>query len=387
MELENYTFASECVTMGHPDKVADQISDAILDAILAEDNRSRVACETLVTEGMVFVAGEISTNCWVDINKIIRSTVKDIGYVHDDGFLYSSIAVFNAIHEQSLDIAVGVVSDKPEELKAGDQGMMFGFACDDTPELMPIPISLARKLCNRMAEVRQNGTLPWLKPDGKSQVIVEYENGKPRRVREVLLSTQHFESVSNKEIRKGLLNEVVLETIPKYLLDGFDYENNLLVNPTGRFVKGGPAADTGLTGRKIIVDTYGGMGRHGGGCFSGKDPSKVDRTGAYAARYIAKNIVAAGLARKCEIELSYAIGLPDPRAIYVDTFGTGTVPKAELEKCIKTIFPTRVGSIITHFDLLRPIYLQTARYGHFGIDHYPWEQTDMVEKLREWFGK
>lgn len=389
MKKERYEFASECVTMGHPDKIADQISDGILDEILRCDKNSRVACETLVTKGLVFVAGEITTECWVDINMIIRRIVDEIGYNEeiDDGFEAKALAIINTIHEQSPDIAQGVNRGNVEDLGAGDQGMMFGYACDETPSLMPMPISLARGLCNRLAKVRQDKIVNWLRPDGKSQVTVEYENGKPIRVREVLISTMHADWASNAEIRELVAEEIVKKVIPAEMLVGFDFNRQLLVNPTGRFVKGGPGADTGLTGRKIIVDTYGGMGRHGGGCFSGKDPSKVDRSGAYIARYIAKNIVAAKLATRCEIELSYAIGIPEPRSIFVDTFGTATVPEQKIAAAVREIFPLSVGKIIKHFDLQRPLYLKTARWGHFGLSDHPWEATDMVSDLLSFVNK
>ncbi|MDZ7816182.1 MAG: methionine adenosyltransferase [Planctomycetota bacterium] len=384
MHPDRFTFASECVTMGHPDKVADQISDAILDAILREDRRGRVACETLVTEGMVFVSGEISTTCWVDMRQIIREVVTKIGYDYDHSFHPESIAVFNAIHEQSGDIAQGVISDKVEDITAGDQGMMFGYATDETENYMPAPISYARNIVNRMHELRQNGTLEWMRPDGKSQITVEYRDSKPYRIREVLISTQHAADIERDEIKRELRKHIIDVALPQDLLKGFT-DDNFLVNPTGKFVHGGPAADTGLTGRKIIVDTYGGMGRHGGGCFSGKDPSKVDRSGAYAARYIAKNIVAAGLARRCEVQLSYAIGLSEPRAVFLSTFGTGEVDESRLTKAVRDIFPLKVGRILTYFDLLRPIYLTTAKHGHFGIEHYPWEQLDKVVQLKSFF--
>ncbi len=399
----DYMFTSECVTMGHPDKVADQISDGILDKVLECDYKGRVACETLVTKGLVFVAGEMTTECWVDINRLIRDIVKEIGYTFDqeNGFYFRSLAVVNTIHEQSPEIGeaaagVGRKAQTKDEyidsLSAGDQGMMFGFACDETEELMPMPITLARALCDALARARRDGVLDWLRPDGKTQVTVIYRDGRPVGLKEIVVSTHHAPLHDDKEkedalIREAIIEEVVRKAIPSSMLEGFDFGSQLLVNPSGRFTKGGPGADTGLTGRKIIVDTYGGMGRHGGGCFSGKDPSKVDRSGAYAARYIAKNIVAAGLARRCEVEIAYAIGLKDPRSIYVDTFGTGVVPETKLADAIREIFPLKVSDIVRHFDLLRPIYLRTAREGHFGIPDYPWEKTDKVEALKDYFGK
>ncbi|HHW07942.1 MAG TPA: methionine adenosyltransferase [Clostridia bacterium] len=385
-------FTSESVTEGHPDKIADQISDAVLDAILASDPDARVACETAVTTGLVLVTGEITTDIYVDIPKIVRDTVREIGYTRAKyGFDADTCAVLTAIDEQSPDIALGV--DKALEAKlgeihdefatgAGDQGMMFGFACDETPELMPLPISLAHKLCQKLAELRKNRTLSYLRPDGKSQVTVEYENGRPIRVDTVVLSTQHRPDIEMDMIRHDLVEQVIKKVIPENLLD----ENTkFYVNPTGRFVIGGPQGDTGLTGRKIIVDTYGGYGRHGGGAFSGKDPTKVDRSASYAARYVAKNIVAAGLARRCEVQLAYAIGVAKPLAIYVDTFGTGKVGDDVLAKLIEKHFDLRPAAIIKELDLRRPIYKQIAAYGHFGRPELdlPWEKTDKAEILRQ----
>jgi S-adenosylmethionine synthetase len=385
-------FTSESVTEGHPDKIADQISDAVLDAILAEDPQARVACETLVTTGLIMVTGEITTKVYVDIPKIARDTVREIGYTRAKyGFDADTCAVLTAIDEQSPDIALGV--DKALEAKlgqedesdaaigAGDQGMMFGYACDETPELMPLPISLAHHLCRKMSELRKNRTLVYLRPDGKSQVTVEYEDGKPKRVDTVVLSTQHRPDIEMDMIRTDLIEKVIKDVIPAELLD----ENTkFYVNPTGRFVVGGPQGDSGLTGRKIIVDTYGGYGRHGGGAFSGKDPTKVDRSASYAARYVAKNIVAAGLANKCEVQLAYAIGVAKPLSIHVDTFGTGVVSEEVLVDLIEKHFDLRPAAIIRDLDLRRPIYKQIAAYGHFGREELdlPWEKTDKAEALR-----
>ena len=390
-------FTSESVTEGHPDKIADQISDAVLDAILAEDPQARVACETLVTTGLIMVTGEITTKIYVDIPKIARDTVREIGYTRAKyGFDADTCAVLTAIDEQSPDIALGV--DKALEAKlgqeveedaaigAGDQGMMFGYACDETPELMPLPISLAHRLCRKMSELRKNRTLVYLRPDGKSQVTVEYEDGKPKRVDTVVLSTQHRPDIEMDMIRTDLIEKVIKAVIPAELLD----ENTkFYVNPTGRFVVGGPQGDSGLTGRKIIVDTYGGYGRHGGGAFSGKDPTKVDRSASYAARYVAKNIVAAGLANKCEVQLSYAIGVAKPLSIHVDTFGTGVVSEEVLVDLIEKHFDLRPAAIIRDLDLRRPIYKQVAAYGHFGRPELdlPWERTDKAEALRRAAGK
>ena len=390
-------FTSESVTEGHPDKMADQISDAILDAILKDDPNGRVACETFVTTGLVFVSGEITTNCYVDIPHVVRKTIRDIGYTRAKyGFDCDTCAVMTAIDEQSSDIAMGVdkalekkegATDAFSQIGAGDQGMMFGYACNETEELMPLPISLAHRLTKKLSEVRRADEHSLLLPDGKSQVTVEYDdNNKPVRVDTVVVSVQHKAEASLDELRPYIIEKVIKTTIPDNLID----ENTrYLINPTGRFVIGGPQGDTGLTGRKIIVDTYGGMARHGGGAFSGKDPTKVDRSAAYLARYIAKNIVAAGLAAKAEVQLAYAIGVAEPVSIRVDTFGTGKVAEEELCKAVAEIFDARPAAIIANFDLRRPIYKQTAAFGHFGLNtiDMPWEKTDKVDELLQYFNK
>ena len=386
-----YLFTSESVTEGHPDKICDQISDAVLDAIMAQDPQGRVACETTVSTGLVHIMGEISTSCYVDIAKIAREVIRDIGYDRAKyGFDCDTCGIITNIDEQSADIALGV--DKSLENKegadselsngAGDQGMMFGYACDETPELMPLPISLAQKLCRRMAEVRKSGELSYMRPDGKSQVTVEYDElGRPVRVDTVVISTQHSPEVSLDQIRKDMIELVAKAVIPADMLDE---KTKYYVNPTGRFVIGGPQGDSGLTGRKIIVDTYGGSAPHGGGCFSGKDPTKVDRSAAYAARWVAKNIVAAGLARRCQVQLAYAIGVAQPVSVLVDTFGTGTVEDDKLEAAVRRVFDLRPTAIIRDLDLRRPIYRKLAAYGHMGREDLgvAWEKTDRVEALK-----
>ncbi|MFH1689606.1 MAG: methionine adenosyltransferase [Candidatus Eisenbacteria bacterium] len=384
--MEKHLFTSESVTGGHPDKVADQISDAILDGILTQDPVGRVACETLVTTGMAFISGEISTNeAYVDIPTVVRNTIRDIGYTDASyGFDWETCAVVTAIGEQSSDIWLGdSAGHAVHEGGAGDQGMMFGYATAETKELMPMPIHLAHKLARRLADVREDGTLEYLRPDGKTQVTLEYEDGTPSRIDTVVVSTQHDPDVRMDSLADAIRTHVVEPTLPAELVMGREYK--LLVNPTGRFVKGGPHADCGLTGRKIIVDTYGGLGSHGGGCFSGKDPTKVDRSGSYAARHVAKNLVAAGLARRCEIEIAYAIGVAEPVSIMVDTMGTGEVPDGELVGIVKKHFDLRPAAIIERLNLRRPIYLATASYGHFGREepNFTWERTDMVDDLKK----
>ncbi|AFE09401.1 S-adenosylmethionine synthetase [Corallococcus coralloides DSM 2259] len=376
----DFLFTSESVTEGHPDKIADQISDGVLDAIIAKDPQARVAVETLVKTGLAIVAGEVTTNTYVDIPKIVRSTITRIGYTDSAmGYDGNTCGVMVAIEGQSQDIARGV--DNKKDQGAGDQGMMFGFACDETPELMPAPIHYAHQLTRRLAEVRRKNH-PWIRPDGKSQVTVEYKDGKPLRIDAVVLSTQHSDDVSNKKIQEAIREDVILKVLPKKLIDN---KTKFFINPTGRFVIGGPMGDSGLTGRKIIVDTYGGMGRHGGGAFSGKDPSKVDRSAAYMGRYIAKNVVAAGLASRCEVQVSYAIGVAEPVSVMVETFGTSTVPEEQIARAVRQVFGLRPREITEHLDLLRPIYQKTAAYGHFGRaeKEFTWERTDKKDALRE----
>ncbi|MDD5267484.1 MAG: methionine adenosyltransferase [Methylococcales bacterium] len=379
----NFSFTSESVSEGHPDKVADQISDAVLDALLEQDPRSRVACETLVKTGMVVLAGEITTNAWVDLEALVRKVVCDIGYDHGDiGFDGQSCAVLNAIGKQSADIAMGVDEAENHEQGAGDQGLMFGYASNETDVLMPAPITYAHLLVKRQAEVRKNKTLPWLRPDAKSQVTFRYENNKPVAIDAVVLSTQHSPEINNKSLHEAVMDEIILHVLPKEWLHK---DTKYFINPTGQFVIGGPVGDCGLTGRKIIVDTYGGMARHGGGAFSGKDPSKVDRSAAYMARYVAKNIVAAGLAERCEIQVSYAIGVAEPTSITVETFGTSKLGEDRLVQIIRDNFDLRPKGLIKMLDLLRPIYQATAAYGHFGRteDAFSWEKTDKVDALKD----
>jgi S-adenosylmethionine synthetase len=373
---------SESVTEGHPDKVADRISDAILDAILEKDREAHVACETLVTTGLCIVAGEITTDCYVEIPTVVRSTIKDVGYTRAKyGFDGDTVGVMTAIQEQSPDIAQGVNRPDPLQQGAGDQGMMYGFATTETDELMPMPIMLAHKLARRLAEVRKNNTIEYLRPDGKTQVTVEYRDGRPVRVARVTVAAHHKDGIPLEQIRADIEEKVVRHTLPAEL----QQDTVVIVNGTGKFVVGGPQADTGLTGRKIIVDTYGGVARHGGGCFSGKDPSKVDRSASYMARYVAKNVVAAGLARKCELQVSYTIGIAEPQSLAVDCFGTATIPEERLLDIIKARFDFRPRAIIERLDLCRPIYKQTSAYGHFGRSEpeITWERTDMVDALRE----
>lgn len=377
-----YLFTSESVSEGHPDKVADQISDTVLDAIIADDPQARVACETMVKTGMVIVAGEITTSAWIDLEDLVRKTILDIGYNSAEvGFDGATCAVLNAIGKQSPDINQGVDREDPESQGAGDQGMMFGYACRETDVLMPAPITYAHRLVKRHSDIRRRGVLPWLRPDAKSQVSFVYENGEPIAVDTIVISSQHDETVSQADIREAIMEEVIRPVIPA---EWISEKTRYFINPTGKFVIGGPVGDCGLTGRKIIVDTYGGMSRHGGGAFSGKDPSKVDRSAAYACRYVAKNIVAAGLADKCEIQVSYAIGVAEPMSIFIDTFGTGKISEARLVELVRQHFDLRPYGIIKMLDLVRPIYRPTSAYGHFGReeDSFTWERTDKADALK-----
>ncbi|MCD4718276.1 MAG: methionine adenosyltransferase [Desulfobacula sp.] len=387
-EKQSFMFTSESVTEGHPDKVADAISDSILDAIMAEDKKCRVACETLVTTGLAMVAGEITTDCYVDIPSVVRNTIKDIGYNSSNmGFDWQTCSVITSIDQQSIDIAQGVDEGEGlyKEQGAGDQGSMFGFATNETPELMPMPLIYAHKLAKRLTQVRKNGALDFLRPDGKSQVTIEYVNGRPKRVDTVVVSSQHSPDVSYGDLKSAIIKEVIKKVIPEEMIDG---DTKFFVNPTGRFVVGGPMGDCGVTGRKIIVDTYGGQGSHGGGCFSGKDPSKVDRSASYMGRYVAKNLVASGIADKCEIQIAYAIGVAEPVSFFVDFMGTGKIPESKAVEIVKNIFDLRPAAIIDTLDLLRPIYRKTSAYGHFGRkdpDFY-WERTDKADQIKDMAG-
>lgn len=382
---EKMFFTSESVTEGHPDKVADAVSDSILDAIMAQDKNCRVACETLVTTGLVFIAGEISTACYVEMPEIARNTIKEIGYHSSQmGFDWRTCSVLTSIDHQSPDIAQGVNAGEGLFLEqgAGDQGLMFGFATDETPELMPMPVMYAHKLCQRLTTVRKNGSLDFLRPDGKSQVTIEYEDGIPKRVDTIVIAAQHKADVTYEDLKEAIIEEVIRKVVPRHMMDG---DTRYFINATGKFVIGGPMGDCGLTGRKIIVDTYGGQGSHGGGCFSGKDPSKVDRSASYMARYVAKNIVAAGIAKKCEIQIAYAIGVAEPVSIMIDMMGTGQIPKERVKEIVMEVFDLRPAAIIEHLDLLRPIYRKTAAYGHFGRSEpeFTWENTQISSILRE----
>ncbi|MEW6435427.1 MAG: methionine adenosyltransferase [Myxococcota bacterium] len=381
--IKDYLFTSESVTEGHPDKICDQISDGVVDALIAKDPRARIAVETLVKTGLAIVAGEVTTNAWIDIPTIVRKTITHIGYTDSSmGFDGHTCGVMVAIEGQSQDIARGVDEKGGKEQGAGDQGMMFGYACNETPELMPAPIQYAHTLTRKLSEVRRKKH-SWLRPDGKSQVTVEYKDGKPVRIDAVVVSTQHAEDVSNKKIKDVVMEEVIKASLPAKLMDK---KTKFFINPTGRFVVGGPMGDSGLTGRKIIVDTYGGMGRHGGGAFSGKDPSKVDRSAAYMGRYIAKNVVAAGLASRCELQVSYAIGVAEPVSVMVETFGTATVAEDRIARAVREVFGLKPRQIIEHLDLLKPIYQRTAAYGHFGRPEFSWEKTDKKDALRDAVG-
>jgi S-adenosylmethionine synthetase len=383
--MSEYLFTSESVSEGHPDKIADQISDRVLDEIIKQDPRGRVACETLIKTGLVLVAGEVTTTAWVDLEEIVRSTVLDVGYNHSDmGFDGETCAVLNGIGKQSPDIAQGVDREKPEDQGAGDQGLMFGYASDETDVLMPAPITYAHRLMRRQAEVRKHGVLDWLRPDAKSQVTFRYRDGKPVGIEAVVLSTQHSPDISQADLREAVMETIIQPTLPGEWLSQCPADK-IHINPTGSFVVGGPVGDCGLTGRKIIVDTYGGMARHGGGAMSGKDPSKVDRSATYAGRYVAKNIVAAGLAERCEIQVSYAIGVAEPTSVSVDTFGTGAIDDRRIEALVREHFDLRPYGLIRMLDLIQPIYARTATYGHFGREDVdlPWERTDKAEALRE----
>ncbi|MFO7753004.1 MAG: methionine adenosyltransferase [Desulfobacteraceae bacterium] len=384
-EKQSFLFTSESVTEGHPDKVADAISDAVLDAIIAEDKDGRVACETMVTTGLAAVAGEITTDCYVDIPSVVRETIRDIGYNSSSmGFDWQTCSVITSIDQQSQDIAQGVDEGTGlyKEQGAGDQGLMFGFASDETPELMPMPVIYAHKLTKRLARVRKNGSLDFLRPDGKSQVTIEYSDGQPQRVDTVVVSTQHSPAVTYEEIREAIVKEVIKKVIPAEMMDG---DTRFFINPTGRFVTGGPMGDCGLTGRKIIVDTYGGQGSHGGGCFSGKDPSKVDRSASYMGRYVAKNLVASGLANKCEVQVAYAIGVAEPVSLLIDFMGTGKISETKAVELVRQVFDLRPRAIIEDLDLQRPIYRKTSAYGHFGRNDpdFTWEKTDKADILKE----
>ncbi|MEE9530691.1 MAG: methionine adenosyltransferase [Syntrophobacteria bacterium] len=385
MSKTNYLFTSESVTEGHPDKIADRISDSILDSIMTDDKQCRVACETMVTTGMAIIAGEITTTTWVDMPQIVRETIKEIGYNNSGmGFDWETCAVMTSIDKQSPDISQGVTAGEGlfEEQGAGDQGLMFGYACNETPVLMPMPIYYAHRITKHLAQARKSGALDFLRPDGKSQVTVEYENGTPRRVHTVVVAAQHIPQVKYDTLREGIIEEVISKAIPEEMLDD---QTMYYINATGRFVIGGPMGDCGLTGRKIIVDTYGGQGSHGGGCFSGKDPSKVDRSGSYMARYAAKNIVAAGLADKCEVQIAYCIGVAEPVSLMIDTFGTGKLPPERLVEIVRDTFSFKPANMISHLKLLRPIFKKTACYGHFGRNDpdFTWEHTDKADELRE----
>ena len=382
---EKFFFTSESVTEGHPDKVADAVSDSILDAIIGQDKNCRVACETLVTTGLVFIAGEISTSCYVEMPEIARNTIREIGYHSSQmGFDWKTCSVLTSIDHQSPDIAQGVNIGEGlfKEQGAGDQGLMFGFATDETPELMPMSIMYAHKLCQRLATVRKNGSLDFLRPDGKSQVTIEYEDGVPKRVDTIVIAAQHKADVVYEDLKEAIIEEVIRKVIPRNMMDG---DTRYYINATGKFVIGGPMGDCGLTGRKIIVDTYGGQGSHGGGCFSGKDPSKVDRSASYVARHVAKNIVASGIAKKCEIQIAYAIGVAEPVSIMIDMMGTGLIPKERVKEIVLEVFDLRPAAIIEYLDLLRPIYKKTAAYGHFGRNEpeFTWENTSIASVIRE----